>query len=116
MNEIDRAALLLAIKRARAIDAEHAAHIDAMLEGRDWVSVALFASCSCQCDALNLPPYQSPPAELPSDYDPSTDNEPFLGRREAFALLQRMLACGVSRFDPDPLAAIAAAKRKSPAS
>ena len=63
-------------------------------------------------DALSLKPWQSPPIHIEEDA-----NEPDNAEREpdtaARKLLRRMLAAGVSRYDPDPLKAPAGAKRRS---
>ena len=78
-----------------------------MMQSGDWTATARFASYSCQCDALHLQPHQTPPSELNDDYHPADDYDPGLGRREAHRLLQKMRGLGVSKYHPDPLAAIA---------
>jgi hypothetical protein len=77
-----------------------------LLQGDPWIEVAEFASYSCQIHALNLKPWQSPPCTEDED-DPAPRN------RAAQTLLRRMLRAGISRFDPDPLRALAGAKRTS---
>jgi hypothetical protein len=72
-----------------------------MLEDRPWHQVAEFAAYSCQVDALGLKPWQPPPCHVDPDH-------PEPGDETAAALLQRMLQNGVSRWDPDPMAALAA--------
>jgi hypothetical protein len=49
--------------------------------------------------ALHLKPWQSPPCAVDEN---DTDER----RADAVQLLQRMLANGISAFDPDPLAAL----------
>jgi hypothetical protein len=61
--------------------------------------VASFAAYCVQGDVMNLKPWESPPS-CPS------------GDEAAWQLLQKMLAAGVSEFDPNPLAALAAASAR----
>ncbi len=63
VKAIDRAALKLAIKITRNRDPERRRQIDSMLADpdREWDQVARFASYSCQCDALKLKPWETPP-------------------------------------------------------
>src|SRR5262245_4360088 len=67
-----------------------------MLRVRDWEEVADFACYVCQCRALCLRPWQSPPSSVEED-DPDEHD------KDAQKLLRKMLAAGVSRYDPDPL-------------
>ena len=79
---------------------------------------AKFASHCAQGRTLELRPWQIPPADIDDPNNPDAGRRPDFpgaasdGRREAAKLLQQMLAVGVSRWDPDPLAAIAAVERK----
>ena len=60
----------------------------------------------CQHAALSLKTWQEPPCvEDEDDPDPRDPG--------AQKLLRRMLVVGVSRYDPDPLTAMAGAKRRS---
>ena len=98
----DRAALELALKQCRAESAQRDRQITSMLiEPRPWQEVAEFAAYSCQMDALHLKPWQFPPCWVePGDRK----------HRKAAKLLREMQSLGVSRFHPDPLAAIEEAK------
>jgi len=69
-------------------------------EWPDWYEVASFAAGCCQYQALQLKPWQEPPCQCDED-DPNERD------RQGQALLRKMLAAGVSRYDPDPLAALA---------
>ena len=105
-EDADRKALQLAIERCRAQDAERDAQIIRMLSERPWRRVAEFAAYSCQMNSLKLKPWQTPPCwSEPDDYR----------HRQAAKLLREMLAAGLSRFEPHPLAAIEVAKRKGAA-
>jgi hypothetical protein len=95
MKKIDREALTRAMAMARK-DRRLARQLDAQLKERPWHEVAVFAAYCLQCDNLKLPPHQSPPcAVINNDRD-----------RDAADLLRRMLAAGLSEFEPDPLAAL----------
>ena len=76
-----------------------AEQLQSMLEHDSWEEVARFAAYHSQNVALNLKPWEEPPCVADED-DP---NERDKGAQK---LLRRMLDAGVSRFDPDPLAAI----------
>src|SRR5262249_55955999 len=81
--------------------------LTSMLENQSWHEVARFA-CSCvQSASLNLFPWQGPPCALSED--PEDENAV---NQAGVKLLQRMLAAGVSRFDPDPLAALGRKKSR----
>ena len=82
------------------------------LKDEPWVEVATFAAYSVQIDALALKPWQDPPANLDEDAD-EPDNAARASNAAGRKLLRQMLAAGVSRYDPDPLAALAEAKRRS---
>ena len=75
-----------------------------MLATRPWIDVAQFAAYACQCKNLHLKPCERPPCRMNSN-----------GNHEAAHLLRQMLDLGISRWHPDPLAAIKAAKRNGAA-
>jgi hypothetical protein len=102
MTRVDRDAL----KRALALlrnEPEYAAQIAAKLEHEPWEQVARFAAYNCQIDNLDLKPRMDPPmyAEIRPDAD-------------ALAILVKLLGHGLSRYEPDPIAALARARRASP--
>jgi hypothetical protein len=66
---------------------------------RSWASVAEFCAYSEQMANLHLKPWQEPPMHVDPD-------NPKAGEAEAAALLRRMLQAGISRWHPDPLAAL----------
>ena len=102
MPRHDRAALKLALSTARAEDRARAQQIDAKLKDEPWAEVAEFAAYVCQGRSLHLAPWKSPPCWADAD-----DSDP------AAKLLRQMLDLGVSRWHPDPMAAIEEAKRKA---
>jgi hypothetical protein len=78
-------------------DPSQARQLDAKLAGETWLEVAAFAAHACQCRALHLKPWETPPCSV-ADMD---DDAGAPGR-----LLHRMLAVGLSKYEPDPLAAL----------
>ena len=110
LSETDRAALTLAIERARTQDAGFAQQIDRMLADTDWMEVGMFLAACCQRQTLRLKPWQIPPCRIrdPDHPDRSRDRRygEIDGRYEAARLLRRMYDLGISRWHPDPLAAI----------
>jgi hypothetical protein len=107
LSQRDFEALELAMTKARQ-DARRAAQLDGMLAERPWLEVAQFAAYCCQTDALRLKPWERPPCH--GDY-PSRPGNPLnlASARAAASLLKRMRAAGISKYHPDPLAALAEA-------
>jgi hypothetical protein len=102
----DRAAMQAAIEMMRA-DPEQRELIDHVLNNQS--EAALFAVGFCQVKNLHLKAWECPPVDTLNVAEPS-DN---YGRRpNEVRLLRRMLAAGVSRYDPDPMQALAAAEAK----
>ena len=105
LDAVDREALERAMQIAQR-DPLRSEQLQKKLEDDEWREVAEFASYHCQIHALNLKPWEDPPCT--EDEDDPTPRD-----RSAQALLRRMLRGGVSRYEPDPLAALAEAKRRS---
>ena len=116
MTPKDEAAMRLAIEMQIARGGTRRRQIEYMLKSDPWLSVGKFAAYSCQIASLRLEPWELAPVAVDpvnpdagrADVQRSTD-----GRYEAAALLREMLSLGISRWHPDPKAAIAEAKRKS---
>ncbi len=66
------------------------------IDGREWLDAALTAVYHYQCETLRLLPWQSPPMHLDDSDDDAGGQK----------LLRRMLAAGLSRYEPDPLGAL----------
>jgi hypothetical protein len=111
MNATDHDAFTRALALCRAEDAGRARQIDAKLADEPWEDVARFAASCCQSKSLRLQPWQGVPfrANL-RDLDKPFDDP--RGERQAAELLQRLLKLGLSRFEPDPIGAIAEAEAK----
>ena len=91
----DLAALELAVAIVHR-HPERSRELMELIHRRAWRSAAMVAAYDCQCRRLRLKPWEEPPCSAqPTD------------RNQAGRLLRRMLARGVSRYHPDPLAAIA---------
>src|SRR5262245_17713771 len=99
ISPVDRAALQACLS---ILEAD--AHGRNLTAGRSWHEAARFAAHVVQRRALHLKPWQSTPSQVDID-DPDDD-------QAAALLLQRMLAGGISKFDPDPLAALKQWRRK----
>jgi hypothetical protein len=112
MRTHDRKAMQLAIEMTRADNDKQRREIDDRLRTQPWQEVAEFAVWHCQDRSLKLRPWECPPFLTHNVKDPS---DCWVYRPQEVALLRRMLAAGVSRFHPDPLAALAAAEAERPA-
>jgi hypothetical protein len=97
LTPVDRDALERALALAQRESQGRREQIMRMLCEDGWFKAAHFAAYSRQIDALGLKPWQSPPP-----YGHLGDDA------AAAALLQRLLGAGLSRFEPDPIGALAA--------
>jgi len=104
LSRSDREALERAIEMACQESRDRAAQIDAMLhqQMRPWLQVAKFAASCCQRRALRVKPWQMLPLDV---IEIEGDDPPAV-------LLRRMLAAGLSKYEPDPLKALAEAKSR----
>jgi len=71
---------------------------------KQWRESAERACFRVQCESLQLRPWQLPPFVADED-DPNERD------KAAQALLRKTLAAGISRYEPDPLAALNKKKR-----
>ena len=113
IGKIDLDALELAIEQTLAEDDKgRVEQVTHMLE-EDWWHGATFAAYHRQTDSLNLKVWESPPCCFDEDdIDTDLPADDIHGDKPALRLLKEMLDLGISRWHPDPLAAIAAAQRK----
>jgi hypothetical protein len=107
MTRNDRDALKLALEMCRAESPGRDAQLTAKLQDESWEAVAKFAAHCCQRRSLHLLPWEAQP--MYGDVDASWRDP------KAEKMLQQMLAAGISKFHPDPLAALEEAKRKGAA-
>jgi hypothetical protein len=112
LSATDYDALTRAIETCRRKDPATREQIEHKLATELWRGAAEFAAYSCQCDALHLQPWQSPPVwidDLVADIQAGNDGVG--GQYAAAVLLRRLLDAGLSRYEPDPIAALKAKKR-----
>lgn len=109
----DIAALELALAQTLA-EPDRVEQITSKLQDEDRMSVAEFCAYHRQCNTLNLEPWESPPCWIDDPDEVLAETYRSWGdaenERPAAILLQKMLALGISKYHPDPLAAIEAAR------
>jgi hypothetical protein len=105
LTPTDEDALRRALFAARAESPARAKQIDSLLADESWQQVAVFAATCAQSRSLNLMPWQNVPfrASLADLNQPPGDVS---GRRESAELKKRLIACKLSIFEPDPIAAL----------
>ncbi len=101
MRKIDCEALQRALRMAKARDRQWPKRRD-----EPWEEAALAAAYGCQVDALNLRPWQPAPMDMSDDRP--RDPFPAAGKVAAWELRRRLIRAGLSVFEPDPPAALAA--------
>src|SRR5262245_58595280 len=82
--------------------------LENMLKDQSWHDVATFACYCVQTDNLVLKPWQEPPCWADEFEEHPRD-------KAAQHLLRQMLRAGLSRYEPDPMAALAKASKQSEA-
>ena len=107
ISQLDQDAMERAWPRLKTLNRDRYTQLKAELDaGDDWERVSAWAAASVQYKLLGLQPWQRSPSELRLDgtqhQSPSDDG----GR----LLLKRMLDAGLSRYEPDPLRALAEAE------
>jgi hypothetical protein len=113
-TKIDIAALELALAQTLA-EPDRVEQVTSKLRDEDRMSVAEFCSYHRQSDTLHLEPWESPPCWIddPAATLAAPNNVPWAyGAHEAAQLVKQMQALGISKYHPDPLAAIEAAKAR----
>jgi hypothetical protein len=101
----DREAMTAAIAVMRADQRDL---IEDMLRGQSEQEVGLFAVGFCQVKNLHLKGWECPPCDT-FDADPS---DCYGYRPNEVALLRKMRALGISRYDPSPLVSIERVERE----
>ena len=104
LTAIDRDALRRALEAAAVEGAEYREHL-ARIEAREgWVSAAQSASYHLQVKTLKLKPWHCPPCDCRSD----EVGHGYGCSRAEVTLRRRMLKAGLSLYEFDPRAALAA--------
>ena len=122
LSRIDREALSRALEivrnRPEKEDPGRREQVDHLMKHEGWFTVADFCCYCCQSELIRPRLWQP----IPADIDPA-DIETILARGDdglggeyaAARVLRRMLRAGLSRYEPEPLKALAEAKRRAPA-
>ena len=100
-DKVDRDALQRAVN-VRYVSVKGKIELLEALAARSRREVAERAAYSCQIKALKLRPWESPPCW----------GAGFHSTPQAAQLLDRLLAAGLSMWEPDPIAALAKAEAK----
>ena|SRR5258705_13273761 len=108
MDQRDLEAMRRAIATLQA-DPERRDSVEGMLQKQGEQAAGLFAVGLLQVRNLRLKPWECPPCDTYNVKDPS---DCYGQRPNEVRLLQRMLAAGVSRYDPNPMQAITAAEAR----
>src|SRR4051812_25463897 len=114
ISELDRKALQRALDLTLAEkDQGRVEQIRSMLTDRSWQEVAEFCSYHRQGQHLSLQPWEDPPMCIdPDEIDAIIARGPNASNQYGGArLLKKMLAAGLSPFDPSPLNSLATKQR-----
>jgi hypothetical protein len=112
LSDLDREALERALAIDRKRDAACRQQIEERLGAEPWFEVARLAAQRCQETSLHLRPWECwPPCAVAVD-DVDEPGYEHRGIRQSAELLRRMLAIGLSRFEPDPESALRRAEGK----
>jgi hypothetical protein len=107
LGPVDLDALTRAMEIAKR-NPVRAKHLEWEEQTYGWETAATSAAYGCQFDALKLRPWQEVPMHC--DSTDGIDDFPNAGRAMAADLLRRLLAANLSRYEPDPHAALARAE------
>jgi hypothetical protein len=111
MTRTDREALKRAIALAVEADPDRGKQLDAMIADEGFEYAGRLAASICQSRRLGLKPWQTPPCWASDD---PTDERPGVGNAAAWRLRQRLLAAGLSVYEPDPIGALTALEARLP--
>jgi hypothetical protein len=116
LSRVDRDALSRCLALARTLRPELFGQPVSPRDPKLWIATAKAATYSCQIASLQLRPWDWPPCWLETDADiaaalklPANDHTQ---QRRAAKIVQRLLALGLSRYEPNPLEAIEGAEAK----
>jgi hypothetical protein len=119
LTRTDREALTRAVKlvrsRPKREDPGRREQIDQLIAEEGLFTAADFCATSCQRKDLKIRMWQPAPCEIPVgeiDAILARGDDTKSGHYAAAKLLKKMLALGLSRFEPTPIAAISEAKAK----
>src|SRR3954454_2468322 len=108
ISERDHEALERALQLTLfAKDRDRAEQVRDKLKTDGWLEAAEFCAYVRQCEHLSLSPWEDPPCFIDEDKIDAILERGSGGAR----LLKKMLAAGLSQFDPTPIDSLAAAKQ-----
>jgi hypothetical protein len=110
LSDLDADAYRRAIEIARQESPARAKQIEDKLRCESFEATGEFAAYCTQCSNLRLKPWQAPPCHVRGDAA-NLDPTCYGYRPGEVALRDRLLAAGLSRFEPDPVAALARVER-----
>jgi hypothetical protein len=120
LSKIDREALERALKivqnRPEREDPGRREQVELLLREQGWFTAANFAVYCCQMELVRPRLWQPTPADITDIEGTLAKGDDGLGGSyRAALLLKRMLAAGLSRYEPRPVEALAEAKRRAAA-
>ena len=120
LSSIDREALGRALKlilgRPEREDPGRREQVERLLREQGWFTAANFAVYCCQMELVRPRLWQPTPADITDIEGTLAKGDDGLGGSyRAALLLKRMLAAGLSRYEPRPVEALAEAKRRAAA-
>ena len=105
LSAVDRDALQRCYDTVRAQGSQAAAHLDHIERTSGWREAAESASFGLQCRSLKLKPWEAPPS---CTKDNEVDATLWAHKPKEIELRRRLLVAGLSLFEGDPEAALAA--------
>jgi hypothetical protein len=102
LTAVDIEALERAFAIARAESAEEREHLDGIEAREGWVSAGESASYHLQCRNLKLKCWEAPPMHVHGD----EIGQNYGTKPKEVKLKRRLLALGLSVYEPDPISAI----------
>jgi hypothetical protein len=111
LRRVDREALERAIALRLAAGGNAALQMQRKLKDDAWIEAALFAAYAMQDDTLRLKSWQPAPCWM-GDERP-VDDFPLAGRVAAWEVRRRLIASGLSAYEPDPIGALAAIEARA---
>jgi hypothetical protein len=120
LSPVDREALERALKiilgRPEREDRGRRAQVERMLEEDGWFRAAGFCVYCCQMELVRPRLWQPIPSDITDIEGTLAKGDDGLGGSyRAALLLKRMLAAGLSRYEPDPVRALEAKRRQQTA-
>ena len=113
LDPVDAEAFTRAIELHRGMSQENAEQVDHWLKRDGWLQAARYCVANCQKSLIRPKLWLELPMYIePSDIEGIIARGPDRGGEYAAArMLRRMLKAGLSRYEPQPIEALAAAKR-----